>query len=82
MGQIVEIDSEEYHRLKNPWQPIETAPKDGTILFALDELHMRPWRYECEWNGVQWYHGFGDGWPAANPTHWMQIPSAPDQSSQ
>jgi hypothetical protein len=59
------------------WQPIETAPKDETAIWVLDTLHGKPWYYECIWNGIQWYHGFGDAWPKANPTHWMPLPSLP-----
>lgn len=59
------------------WQAIETAPKDGTTLWVLDRLYSEPWHYECVWNGAQWYHGFGDAWPDANPTHWMPLPAPP-----
>lgn len=59
------------------WQPIETAPKDGTTLWVLDELYGKPWHYECNWNGIEWYHGFGVAWPDARPTHWRPLPAPP-----
>jgi hypothetical protein len=61
----------------NEWLPISTAPKDGTTILVLDELYGKPWHYECEWNSVEWYHGFGDAWPRAMPTHWMPLPPPP-----
>ena len=63
------------------WQPIETAPKDGTyvILMRLDN------ELACEvcggsWNlfpkqGEEGLHGF-NAW-LDNPTHWMPLPSPP-----
>lgn len=61
------------------WKPISTAPKDGTLIFALNEhdFTRAPWRYECMWNGVCWYHGYGDSWPVRPPTHWMPLPEPP-----
>ena len=59
------------------WQPIETAPKDGTDIWCFDSLYGKPWHYEANWNGIQWYHGFGDSWPDANPTHWQPLTAAP-----
>mgnify|MGYP003408535225 CR=1 FL=1 len=70
------------------WQPIETAPKDGTAFRAyadeLIDLDFNPcgsveaaWSGEefigCVWNGQQ------DAWygKAINPTHWMPLPAAP-----
>lgn len=56
------------------WRPIETAMKDGMTILVRDALYGKPWHYECIWNGIEWYHGFGAAWPRANPTHWMPIP--------
>lgn len=59
------------------WQPIETAPKDGTTIWCLDAIYGKPWHYECIWNAIEWYHGFGTAWPDAKPTHWMPLPPPP-----
>jgi hypothetical protein len=59
------------------WQPIETAPKDGTrVLLLLSNREIfSGWGTERE--GFYRYHADGSdiGW--LNPTHWMPIPSAP-----
>lgn len=57
------------------WQPIETAPKDGTRLL----LHYAPRRLtkvgkwdagSCYWSADQWLH-------EKAPTHWMPLPAPP-----
>mgnify|MGYP001279355116 CR=1 FL=1 len=70
------------------WQPIETAPKDGTAFRAyadnLIDLDFNPWGsveavfdgeqiIGCIWNGQQ------DCWygKPISPTHWMPLPAAP-----
>lgn len=60
------------------WQPIETAPKDGTRIICWGpELAVA----ECEWR-LRW-HDHGTGWyrtnqhPIVNPTHWMPLPQPP-----
>lgn len=65
------------------WQPIETAPKDGTKVDLWDRAGFR-WA-NCHWgchyfeNGrpvgpATWGRGSPDG---PQPTHWMPIPEAP-----
>jgi hypothetical protein len=56
------------------WQPMETAPKDGTEILCLDELYGKPLHYTAIWNGIMWYHGLGDAWPRPNPISWSPIP--------
>jgi len=62
------------------WQPIETAPRDGTyiILARLDGDYVEV----CggDWNlypkeGQEGLHGF-EAW-MSNATHWMPIPDFP-----
>lgn len=63
------------------WQPIETAPKDGT---RLDLWSENGWRYpNAAWDWV----GDGMGWTDAHHhgsieeggpfTHWMPLPEPP-----
>ena len=65
------------------WQPIETAPRDGTpiLAFRADKLHrfghmqVTYWRVEEDGKG---YVGWGEfnmtHWP---PTHWLPLPKGP-----
>ncbi len=70
------------------WQPIDTAPKDGTWVLLCggntneydfdDEMlpcHSRP--VVAHWNGSDWAYGYWDGaWRSCyeKPTHWMPTP--------
>lgn len=72
------------------WQPIETAPKDGTeiilIKFRSNGEHEQPdygcWGWYCDEdpmlggsvNMLGWLSDFGD---IEDPTHWMYPPPAP-----
>ena len=68
------------------WQPIDTAPKDGTwILLAGDSGYTTtPLRVSvCQWS-FDTYHSFwrdhsGDGFldDGDEPTHWMPLPPVP-----
>ena len=54
------------------WQPISTAPKDGTRFIAwwqpCPQLPAGGWQ-ECQWHGEAWHHPF-----FSEPTHWMPPP--------
>lgn len=70
------------------WQPIETAPKDGTRV----DLWAKFWRAhsdgflwkrcaDCSWmkgdsmtNRSAYWMGLDNGW---YPTHWMPLPEPP-----
>ena len=71
----------------NEWQPIETAPKDGTRILvyngsiyvaAWEEATMtlkekKDWVYSCySLNGWNYYE------IVYEPTHWMPLPKPPD----
>lgn len=64
------------------WQPIETSPKDGTVidLWVPPRGRMTDYRYDNEYSdsGGMWckYHSLvaiSDG----RPTHWMPLPDPP-----
>ena len=76
----------------NEWQPIETAPKDGTwILLAggkveddEDEFRMAIAKWTNYLSGRttdwHWQHCFYDGGYYGSydgPTHWMPLPEPP-----
>lgn len=72
------------------WQPIETAPKDGTIVLVNDTTEScTPWVAASYLNGDEW-----DGWVyddaisqdanplGPQPTHWIQLPEIPQSGEQ
>ena len=72
------------------WQPIETAPKDGTWILVYEphnyepEVHIVRWAESDGWpNGKTWlteeYGGGPDGHSATDATHWMPLPDAPNK---
>lgn len=62
------------------WQPIETAPKDGTDIVLYHRLWEGYVRHGCCRDGV-WIAECGKtGWYAVGipPSHWMPLPEPPD----
>jgi hypothetical protein len=59
------------------WQPIETAPKDGTPVMIYDpefsiKVYVAAWMYD-----FQWVEADGEHHLEFNPTHWMPLPEPP-----
>jgi hypothetical protein len=66
------------------WQPIETAPKDGTIILGLEiQSTLNPEevvRIPIYWGGSEWILAWGqwdDGTFHIEATHWMPLPPPP-----
>ena len=66
------------------WQPIETAPKDGTRILAYwpaDSFYAH--EMQCEtWFGQSlgrdcWQSPYEDADDSTSPTHWMPLPEPP-----
>jgi len=67
------------------WQPIETAPKDGTDILILTKKHgirvarHEPWAWAKD---VVWFIALNDGPSggtfAHDATHWMSLPHPPE----
>ena len=63
------------------WQPIETAPKDGTVIILFDGKSV----WAGRWIGHSYYpwvaidnHIYGPrGLKAKDVTHWMPLPPPP-----
>lgn len=71
------------------WQPIETAPKDGTHIdlwakcwipdtdtFIYSRIPNSYWRKADSQGGWKASWAVGRDW---HPTHWMPIPPGPDE---
>jgi len=62
------------------WQPIDTAPKDGTEILAVDGDVYAVVRWCAFAEPPQWrdHAGLGAGGiDPFEPTHWMPLPEAP-----
>lgn len=70
------------------WEPIESAPKDGTFILMYKSVgthyldnEYTPF-YVCQWlengtyGGPGWFYGEGEFF-LRNPTHWMPLPAPP-----
>jgi hypothetical protein len=60
-------------RARQEWQPIETAPKDGTWVFLFVPGHG-PAR--ARWNGQSWM-AHTNARQITRGTHWMPLPAPP-----
>jgi hypothetical protein len=59
------------------WQPIETAPKDGTEVLITGKFPNGVWFTE-----ISWFNRHKGQWPGRSldpPTHWMPLPAPPFQ---
>lgn len=60
------------------WQPIETAPKDGTrVLLVRDNQQVVAFYDMGDWVIMPSREG-NVGWLFTNPTHWMPLPALPE----
>jgi hypothetical protein len=63
------------------WQPIETAPKDGTLVIGALIDGGKVWRvHEMRFARIAWYTNSGGGLPKM--THWMPLPEPPADASK
>lgn len=71
------------------WQPIETAPKDGTWVLAYSPdaaggdyppVFIVQWRDDDDYpDGGAWWLDHDAGFPVdADPSHWMPLPPKPE----
>lgn len=68
------------------WQPIETAPKDGTAVLIyqpkekIGSLVLEDVIYVCYYNDEgKWEEADGEMYSTFNPTHWMPLPETPKE---
>ena len=68
------------------WLPIETAPKDGTVIQAWHQVHRCPvsvlWKddgFPYRGKRLNWYERtYTTAWPEHVFSHWRRLPSEPD----
>ncbi len=61
------------------WQPIETAPRDGSTVIVFDSKHKDVVAaYFSEYDRSWWVLGQGE----VLPTHWRPLPPAPENPSE
>lgn len=69
-------DSEGKQRSLTDWQPIETAPKDGTSLLIAGRFG---WRGDWNVKIGHWRENYGFMYGLSFvPSHWMPLPPPPD----
>jgi len=66
------------------WQPIGTAPKDGTRILVFDhDTHIARWRKDTHTKRFHWLLDDEDdvtstpAAPEVHPTHWQPLPPPP-----
>src|SRR5690606_22522039 len=68
----------EWNARSDRWMPIESAPKDGTLILAYQESSggtgVVSWA-NSPGDGVWLIDAYGAGW--MYPTHWMPLPQPP-----
>ncbi len=67
------------------WRPIETAPRDGTVILLYDNVPVvgqwvRHRAYAHCWAWMMKPLPKADLLIALEPTHWMPLPTAPEPS--
>ena len=69
---------------KDGWQPIETAPRDGTLILtfeASEGIATSAYRPDLAGNtGYVWFNP--DHETPTCPTHWMPLPAAPEPQEE
>lgn len=76
------------------WQPIETAPKDGSPILVFCETLRRDRDavYVCRWTTPlkidiysggpgYWVEAGGEQYAEYKPTHWMPLPEPPSTAA-
>ena len=88
---IESIKADQQSASLDSWRPIETAPKDGTLvdLWLQGPRNQGSRAADCWFYRGQWWQNFGGDGPSTpqiytddQPTYWMPLPAAPVEASQ
>lgn len=63
------------------WQPIETAPKDGTEILLFVDAYVTgdtPQQVVGRWFRSGWQESYADEYAVCEVTHWMPLPEPPN----
>lgn len=73
-----------WNRRADDWQPIDTAPKDGTVFEVWDKETKRSWRayYYSSDLGSTWVVSIGNNFDDLPErfTHWQPLPTPPQET--
>jgi hypothetical protein len=61
------------------WQPIETAPKDGTHILCAVPGEIKVHVFIIWWNNGGWCNSLTPDFITGVPTHWMPLPEPPKE---
>lgn len=75
------------------WQPIETAPRDGTWVLVYEPREYEPRVHVAHWGTPEWHGGPStwvtmalgpnpDTYNADDASHWMPLPPPPSDAEQ
>jgi len=84
-ARITELEAE---NARNTWQPIETAPKDGSWILVWEKDYDCP--MSAQWgllninpNKYDGVHGWsGNGYIFSDVTHWLPMPAMPIEATR
>ena len=62
------------------WQPIETAPKDGSPFIGLWTSFWQSYEIRTWWNDGRWESPFETEENDSFPIFWMPLPEPPDEA--
>lgn len=85
---IREIRALSSQPVSDGWMPIETAPKDGTVIQVWHQVHKCPisvlWKddgFPYRGERLNWYErSYTTAWPERAFTHWRPLPASPGAS--
>ena len=69
------MDAAAWNRRADDWQPIETAPRDGTEVLTWDGLSHQVLHWFDGGHESLWINE--EGTPCEDPTHWRPLPKGP-----